>query len=260
MAARHGDSAGHEIVAYNVASLDDDPAPARSRVRDTLVPVREPNWRPHISMLDFASELAELRRSTGSPAALAAALPDGRGGSPGHCEYARTAREQLAARRRGPRGPQSRLPRTRRLPGLTRPDTRTVEGDETALLCVRALGAEGGVTHGRARTGAAGGCAFTRWSPSSPARPAPPGGRRSRSPTRRSTPSTTAPGTPTRRTWPAPTTGAGSGRCRSPERRRVARGHVASAAVPCCRDRRGLATWVRSAESWLGLRVKLVPG
>ncbi len=29
-------------------------------------------------MPDFASELAELRRSTGSPAALAAALPDRR--------------------------------------------------------------------------------------------------------------------------------------------------------------------------------------
>jgi hypothetical protein len=34
MAARHVDSAGHEIVAYNVASADDDPAVARSRVRD----------------------------------------------------------------------------------------------------------------------------------------------------------------------------------------------------------------------------------
>ena len=44
-----------------------------------------------------------------------------------------------------------------------------------------------------------------------------------------------------------------------PERHRVARGHVASAAVPCCRDGSGLATWVRSAGSWLGFTVKLVP-
>ena len=77
MAARHVDSASHEIVAYNVASADDDPAVAPSRERDALAVVREPDWQPHISMPDFASELAELRRSTGSPAALAAAPPDG---------------------------------------------------------------------------------------------------------------------------------------------------------------------------------------
>jgi len=69
-------SAGHEIVAYNVASVDDDRAVARARVRDALAVVGEPDWQPHVAVLDFASELAELRRRTGSAAALAAALPD----------------------------------------------------------------------------------------------------------------------------------------------------------------------------------------
>ncbi len=77
MVARHIDADGHEIVAYNVASVDDDPAVARSRVRDALKVVGEPDWQPHVSMLDFGPELAELRRVTGSPAVLAAALPDG---------------------------------------------------------------------------------------------------------------------------------------------------------------------------------------
>lgn len=69
-------SPGHEIVAYNLASVDDDPAVARARVRDALAVVGEPDFRPHVAVLDFASELAELRRQAGSPAAFAAALPD----------------------------------------------------------------------------------------------------------------------------------------------------------------------------------------
>jgi 5,10-methylenetetrahydromethanopterin reductase len=69
-------STDHEIVAYNIASVDDDPEVARAQVRDALAVVGEPDWRPHVAVLDFASELAELRRETGSAAALAAALPD----------------------------------------------------------------------------------------------------------------------------------------------------------------------------------------
>jgi 5,10-methylenetetrahydromethanopterin reductase len=86
----------HEIVAYNIASVDDDPAIARSRVRDALAVVGEPDWRPHVAVLDFAAELAELRQSAGSAAAFAAALPDAWVdrlaivGTPEH------AREQLA--------------------------------------------------------------------------------------------------------------------------------------------------------------------
>jgi len=56
--------------------VDDDPAVARSRVREALAVVGEPDWQPHIDLLAFSADLAGLRRTTGSPAALAAALPD----------------------------------------------------------------------------------------------------------------------------------------------------------------------------------------
>lgn len=69
-------SAEQEIAAYNIASIDDDPAVARSRVRDALAVVGEQDWSPHVAVLEFAAELAGLRRSTGSAAAFAAALPD----------------------------------------------------------------------------------------------------------------------------------------------------------------------------------------
>jgi hypothetical protein len=68
---------------------------APSRERDALAVVTEPGWQPHISMPDFASGLAGLRRSTGSPAVLL----DGRGGSPGHRGTRERAPGQLAARR-----------------------------------------------------------------------------------------------------------------------------------------------------------------
>jgi alkanesulfonate monooxygenase SsuD/methylene tetrahydromethanopterin reductase-like flavin-dependent oxidoreductase (luciferase family) len=70
------DSADHQIVAYNFASVDDDPAVARRRVRHALAVAGEPDWQPHVAVLEFAAELAELRRNTGSSAAFAAALPD----------------------------------------------------------------------------------------------------------------------------------------------------------------------------------------
>jgi alkanesulfonate monooxygenase SsuD/methylene tetrahydromethanopterin reductase-like flavin-dependent oxidoreductase (luciferase family) len=76
MAAKQVRSAGHDFVAYNVASVDDDPAAARARARAALAAVGEPDWRPHVAGLEFAAELAELRSRTGSAAAFAAALPD----------------------------------------------------------------------------------------------------------------------------------------------------------------------------------------
>jgi 5,10-methylenetetrahydromethanopterin reductase len=69
-------AADHEIVAYNIASVDDDPRIARSRVRKPLAVVGEPDWAPHVAGLDFAAELAGLRRQAGSAAAFADALPD----------------------------------------------------------------------------------------------------------------------------------------------------------------------------------------
>jgi 5,10-methylenetetrahydromethanopterin reductase len=69
-------SADHEIVAYNIAAVDDDPPAARNRVRDALAVVGEPDWQPHVAVLDFAAELAELRRDSSSAAEFAATLPD----------------------------------------------------------------------------------------------------------------------------------------------------------------------------------------
>jgi alkanesulfonate monooxygenase SsuD/methylene tetrahydromethanopterin reductase-like flavin-dependent oxidoreductase (luciferase family) len=69
-------SADHQVVAYNLASVDYDPRVARSRVRSSLAVVGEPDWEPHVAVLDFAAELAELRRHAGSAVAFAADLPD----------------------------------------------------------------------------------------------------------------------------------------------------------------------------------------
>jgi 5,10-methylenetetrahydromethanopterin reductase len=91
----------HEIVAYNVASVDDDPAVARSRARDALAVVAEPDWQPHVAVLDFASELAELRWNAGSAAALAAALPEAWIDRLAIVGNPARAREQLAVLHRG---------------------------------------------------------------------------------------------------------------------------------------------------------------
>jgi 5,10-methylenetetrahydromethanopterin reductase len=95
-------SADHEIVAYNFASVDDDPAVARSRVRNAVAVVGEPDWRPQLAGLEFASELAELRRSTTSATAFAAALPDSWVDRLAIVGTPERAQEQLTAlRRRG---------------------------------------------------------------------------------------------------------------------------------------------------------------
>jgi 5,10-methylenetetrahydromethanopterin reductase len=101
MVAKQIDSAGHAIVAYNVASVDDDPVLARGRVRDALAVVGEPDWEPHVAMLDFAAELAELRHTTGSAAAFASALPDSWVDRLAIVGNPERAREQLAALRHG---------------------------------------------------------------------------------------------------------------------------------------------------------------
>lgn len=68
-------SAGHELVAYNLASVDDDPGVARSRARGPLAVIGEPDWAPHAAVLEFATDLVTLRNGTGSSSAFAAALP-----------------------------------------------------------------------------------------------------------------------------------------------------------------------------------------
>jgi len=91
----------HEIVAYNIASVDDDPAVARDRARGALAIAGEPDWRAHVAVLDFAAQLAGLRRATGSAAAFAAALPDGWVDRLAIVGTPRRAREQLAVLRQG---------------------------------------------------------------------------------------------------------------------------------------------------------------
>jgi 5,10-methylenetetrahydromethanopterin reductase len=66
----------HQIVAYNLAAVDDDPRAARERVRGALAVTGEPDWAPHVAVLDFGTELAALRRQAGSAEAFAQALPD----------------------------------------------------------------------------------------------------------------------------------------------------------------------------------------
>jgi 5,10-methylenetetrahydromethanopterin reductase len=103
-------SADHEIVAYNIASVDDDPAVARAQVRAALAVVGEPDWQPHVAVLDFASELAELRQKAGSAAALAAALPDSWIDRLAIVGTPARAREQLAVLQRGGAGRTVLLP------------------------------------------------------------------------------------------------------------------------------------------------------
>jgi 5,10-methylenetetrahydromethanopterin reductase len=104
MAVEQIASADHEIVAYNIASVDDDPGVARARARDALAVVGEPDWQPHVAVLDFGAELAERRREAGSAAALAAALPDSWIDRLAIVGDPARAREQLAVLHRGGAG------------------------------------------------------------------------------------------------------------------------------------------------------------
>lgn len=75
-ALAHIGAAEHEIIAYNIADVDDDATAARARVRAALAVVGEPDWQQHVAVLEFGAELAELRSRSGSAAEFAAALPD----------------------------------------------------------------------------------------------------------------------------------------------------------------------------------------
>ena len=66
----------HRIVAYNVASVHDDPAVAIAQARGALRWIGEPDFAPHLRPLSFAAELAALRARCGSPGEFARELPD----------------------------------------------------------------------------------------------------------------------------------------------------------------------------------------
>jgi len=76
-AVGHIDARGpHQLVAYNVASVDDDPSVAREIARPALEWIGEPDWAPHIAPLPFAAEFAALRQQSATRADFMAALPD----------------------------------------------------------------------------------------------------------------------------------------------------------------------------------------
>ncbi|MGA1838916.1 LLM class flavin-dependent oxidoreductase [Herbiconiux sp. 11R-BC] len=66
----------HQLVAYNVAAVDDSPAVARDRVRPSLEWIGEPDWALHIASSPFAAEFAAHRAAAADQADFAARLPD----------------------------------------------------------------------------------------------------------------------------------------------------------------------------------------
>ncbi|HEX4251677.1 MAG TPA: LLM class flavin-dependent oxidoreductase [Pseudonocardia sp.] len=74
----HTDAAGrrHEIVAYNVAAVDDSADRARTLARRGLGAIGDPEWAPHIAPLPFAAEFVALRAAASSREEFAASLPD----------------------------------------------------------------------------------------------------------------------------------------------------------------------------------------
>lgn len=75
-AGRAAGAPGFEVVAYDLAVVDQDAARARERVRPALAVVGEPDWAPHIAPMPFAHELAAHRAASASPEAFASTLPD----------------------------------------------------------------------------------------------------------------------------------------------------------------------------------------
>ncbi|WP_326565324.1 LLM class flavin-dependent oxidoreductase [Amycolatopsis rhabdoformis] len=63
---------GHDLVAYNVAAVDDSPDHARALARRALTAIGEPDWAPHLAPLPFAGEFAALRQAAGSGEEFAA--------------------------------------------------------------------------------------------------------------------------------------------------------------------------------------------
>jgi 5,10-methylenetetrahydromethanopterin reductase len=64
------------VVTYDLAAVADDGELARDIVRPSLAVVGEPDWRPHVAHLDFAADLALLRRSCVNGEEFARRLPD----------------------------------------------------------------------------------------------------------------------------------------------------------------------------------------
>ena len=70
--APHGD---HQVVAYNVAAVDEDPEAAVSAARAGLQWIGDPDWAPHLAPMPFAAELAATRAVATSREEFAERLP-----------------------------------------------------------------------------------------------------------------------------------------------------------------------------------------
>ncbi|RLV49731.1 LLM class flavin-dependent oxidoreductase [Nocardioides mangrovicus] len=68
-------AAEHQLHAYNVAWVDDDPDVARDRVRQTVAVFGQPDWWPHIASLPFAEAFKALAAQHRSTNDLARLLP-----------------------------------------------------------------------------------------------------------------------------------------------------------------------------------------
>ncbi|MCU1407819.1 MAG: class flavin-dependent oxidoreductase [Glaciihabitans sp.] len=77
-AARAQINAGgpHQIVAYNVAAVDDEVDVARRAARAALGSIGDPDWAPHITPLPFAADFAELRAASATAEEFTALMPD----------------------------------------------------------------------------------------------------------------------------------------------------------------------------------------
>ncbi len=90
---------GFEVIPYDFAVVDDDPARARQRVRPALASIGEPDWAPHIAPMPFVDELMRHRTTSGSPEAFAATMPDEWVDALTLAGTASDVRERIAARR-----------------------------------------------------------------------------------------------------------------------------------------------------------------
>jgi alkanesulfonate monooxygenase SsuD/methylene tetrahydromethanopterin reductase-like flavin-dependent oxidoreductase (luciferase family) len=90
---------GFELIAYDLAVVDDDPGRARERVRPALAVVGEPDWAPHIAPMPFASDLVRLRERSGGADQFAASMPDEWVAALTLAGTPREVRERIAARR-----------------------------------------------------------------------------------------------------------------------------------------------------------------
>ncbi|NJQ04362.1 LLM class flavin-dependent oxidoreductase [Streptomyces lonarensis] len=66
----------HRLVAFNVASVDEDRGRALARARPALAWIGEPDWAPHLAPMDIGAEVRALRERCADREEFARRLPD----------------------------------------------------------------------------------------------------------------------------------------------------------------------------------------